>query len=229
MNSPLFFSLLIAHVVGDFYLQNNRMCADKMERNVGGWALYVHCLLIGIVSWLAVFSWDAWPIILMIVLSHFLIDALKPVAEKMFPRHELSVFVTDQILHIAVILTLAFVYGNFKCVPISLVPDNYPMILLAFLIGIKPANILIKLTLKSYNVDVPTENNDIKNAGGLIGSLERILTIILVILGQYEAIGFIIAAKSILRFKDTDTAKTEYVLTGTLLSFGIAMLCGLMV
>ena len=49
-----------------------------------------------------------------------------------------------------------------------------------------------------------------------------------VVIGQYEAIGFIIAAKSILRFKDTDTAKTEYVLAGTFLSFGIALLCGLM-
>lgn len=46
--------------------------------------------------------------------------------------------------------------------------------------------------------------------------------------GQFEAIGFIVAAKSILRFKDTDTAKTEYVLAGTFLSFGIAILCGLM-
>ena len=46
-------------------------------------------------------------------------------------------------------------------------------------------------------------------------------------IGQYGAIGFIVAAKSLLRFKETDTAKTEYVLAGTLLSFGIATLCGL--
>ena len=45
--------------------------------------------------------------------------------------------------------------------------------------------------------------------------------------GQYEAIGLLVAAKSILRFKDTDTAKTEYVLAGTFLSFAIAILCGL--
>ncbi len=67
-----------------------------------------------------------------------------------------------------------------------------------------------------------------KNAGALIGLLERLLTIMFVILGEYGAIGFIIAAKSILRFKDTDTAKTEYVLAGTFLSFGIAIACGLL-
>lgn len=48
-------------------------------------------------------------------------------------------------------------------------------------------------------------------------------------LRQFEAIGFIVAAKSLLRFKETDTAKTEYVLAGTFLSFGIAIACGLMV
>ena len=55
------------------------------------------------------------------------------------------------------------------------------------------------------------------------------LAMVFVLIGQYEAVGFIIAAKSLLRFKETDTAKTEYVLAGTLLSFGIATVFGLMV
>ena len=43
--------------------------------------------------------------------------------------------------------------------------------------------------------------------------------------GLYQSIiGFCI----VMAFKDTDTAKTEYVLAGTFLSFGIALLCGLM-
>lgn len=50
-----------------------------------------------------------------------------------------------------------------------------------------------------------------------------------VIIGKLEVIGFMIAAKSILRYKDTNTIKTEYVLIGTMLSFGIAMLCGLVI
>lgn len=50
-----------------------------------------------------------------------------------------------------------------------------------------------------------------------------------VLIGQYEAIGFIIVARSLLRFKDTDTAKTEYVLARILLSFGIALVCSLAV
>lgn len=61
--------------------------------------------------------------------------------------------------------------------------------------------------------------------------MERWLTIIFVVLGQYEAIGFLLAAKSILRFSETNKGdeKSEYVLTGTLLSLTIAVGLGLLV
>jgi hypothetical protein len=49
----------------------------------------------------------------------------------------------------------------------------------------------------------------------------------LIAVNQFAAVGFIIAAKSILRFRDTDIAKTEYLLIGSLLSFGIAILLGI--
>lgn len=95
------------------------------------------------------------------------------------------------------------------------------------LICLKPANIIIKLVLDEYKIGLSSDCQEIKNAGALIGDLERILTLVFVILGKYEAVGFLIAAKSILRFRDTHTAKTEYVLAGTFLSFGIAILCGI--
>ena len=54
-----------------------------------------------------------------------------------------------------------------------------------------------------------------------------------IITNHFEAIGFLLAAKSIFRFGDLKEAKdrklTEYVLIGTLLSFGIAILAGLVV
>ena len=53
-----------------------------------------------------------------------------------------------------------------------------------------------------------------------------VLTLVFVLLGQYEAVGFIIAAKSLLRFAEGDKAKSEYVLIGTLLSFSMAIFVG---
>jgi len=63
----------------------------------------------------------------------------------------------------------------------------------------------------------------------LIGIIERFLVLTFVILNQFEAVGFLIAAKSILRFKDDNTIKTEYVLIGTMLSFGIAIALGIII
>jgi len=45
--------------------------------------------------------------------------------------------------------------------------------------------------------------------------------------GKYEAVGLIIAAKSILRFNETQ--KTEYVLVGTSLSISIAVFVGILI
>lgn len=39
----------------------------------------------------------------------------------------------------------------------------------------------------------------------------------------------LIAAKSILRYRSDETLKSEYVLIGTLLSFGIAVIAGIVV
>ena len=62
--------------------------------------------------------------------------------------------------------------------------------------------------------------------------LERLFVFSFVILGKWEAIGFLLAAKSVFRFGDLRKAKdrklTEYILIGTLLSFGISIGVGLL-
>ena len=68
----------------------------------------------------------------------------------------------------------------------------------------------------------------LKWAGTWIGYLERLIILTFVLRDQYEAIGLLIAAKSLLRFRDTDDARpqTEYVLIGTLASVAGALLAG---
>ncbi|WP_139822890.1 hypothetical protein [Massilibacteroides vaginae] len=81
--------------------------------------------------------------------------------------------------------------------------------------------------MSTLNLFVTEDNkNDIERAGRWIGTLERIMAMGFVLLQQYTAIGFIITAKSVLRYNDRETGKTEYVLIGTLLSFGSALLIG---
>lgn len=227
MNEVAFISLITAHIVGDFYLQNDKYCRQKEEKKVKSCFLYIHSIIIGGISWMLIPSKNFWIYALIIAISHLVIDALKT-----YCSSGLKSFALDQIAHIAVIAIIAYIYKPVAQTPIQII-DCYhsfsaPMLLLGLLICFKPANIIIKIILKNYDVGEATSCSNIKNAGALIGNLERILTIIFVILGQYEAIGFIVAAKSLLRFKDTDTAKTEYVLAGTFLSFGIAIICGIL-
>jgi hypothetical protein len=64
--------------------------------------------------------------------------------------------------------------------------------------------------------------------GRAVGSLERALTLTLVLLGEYAAVGWIIAAKSLARFKQLEDREfAEYFLVGTLASFLLALLTGL--
>lgn len=63
--------------------------------------------------------------------------------------------------------------------------------------------------------------------GRAIGSLERALALTLVLLGEYGAVGWIIAAKSLARFKALEEREfAEYFLIGTLASLLLAVLVG---
>ena len=219
MNSWLLLSLLMAHVIGDFYLQSDKYCKRKEESKLKSPFLYVHSTIIGLLSWAFVPTVDFWVYALLILVTHLMIDAVKSyMCKGLWP------FLADQIAHIVILCFIAHQY-----VPLCHLHISIPTFVFAILCCLKPTNILIKLILERYKIGETESCKSMKNAGALIGNLERILTLVFVLIGQYEAVGFIIAAKSVLRFKDTDTAKTEYVLGGTLLSFGIATFAGLMV
>jgi hypothetical protein len=77
--------------------------------------------------------------------------------------------------------------------------------------------------------------DDDRNAGAIeiargrtIGSLERAIALTLVLLGQYAALGLIVAAKSVARFKALEDREfAEYFLIGTLASLLLALAGGL--
>ena len=93
-----------------------------------------------------------------------------------------------------------------------------------------PAGKAIGKITESLRKEISTAES-LSNAGTYIGILERILVLIFVLIGQYGAIGFLIAAKSLLRVSregdENARKKTEYVLIGTLLSFTVAVVTGL--
>lgn len=221
----LFLCLWFAHLVADFVLQTGETCKDKKERHWKSPHHYVHALIVFGLSWLV--SWDAcfWWCALIISVAHFGLDMWKSYRED-----KVIWFTLDQVAHILVIIGVAFAWV--RCHDWSLpfgVELWHVAAAVAILVCWKPANIFIKLMLKHYSVNMPADKENGFNAGALIGTIERWLILIFVCMQRYDALGLLIAAKSIIRFSEKDTAKTEYVLAGTLLSIFIAMLAGMMV
>ena len=64
--------------------------------------------------------------------------------------------------------------------------------------------------------------------GATIGILERLVVVSLVLAGQAAAIGLVVAAKTLARFKQLDDRRfAEYYLLGTLASVAVALITGL--
>lgn len=225
----LFLCLVLAHLVADFVLQNNKVCIDKAEKKWKCWYHYAHALIVFGLAWLVSWSWDFLWCALIIGATHFAIDMWKS-----YRKNNVVWFTVDQLLHIAVMAGVALmVHGSWLRVsdwsmPMDISVKNVALAI-AIIVCWKPANIFIKLMLKHYSVNMPEEKAGGFNAGALIGDIERWLILTFVLMQHYEALGLLIAAKSIIRFSEKDTEKTEYVLAGTLMSIFIAVLAGMMV
>lgn len=109
------------------------------------------------------------------------------------------------------------------------------VLLFGFLLVINESNILLRYLFNVFGLEPMGKAGDQTdekeyNTGRLIGILERIFVFIFVLLAQYTAIGFILAAKGVARFQDFKSRTfAEYVLIGTLLSTLLAMAVGYMI
>ncbi|SHF48764.1 hypothetical protein SAMN05443144_10968 [Fodinibius roseus] len=101
------------------------------------------------------------------------------------------------------------------------------------LLVINEMNIVLRYVLKIMGIEsLGMQEDKVRDEeysmGRLIGLLERIFIFIFVLLNQYSAIGFILAAKGVTRFNNfkDDRPFAEYVLIGTLLSTLLALIIG---
>ena len=237
-------SLLLAHVISDFYCQTDQSCKEKSEWKCGAWI--AHCGWVLVLSFLAIFTPNHWfgalIAALVIMSTHLIVDILKVKYENRSREknqdekgESIWPFVIDQVLHIVVIfatpIILFRVCQDYHCWTEEIDTTIF-LIILAFIVVAKPSNTFVRLCLKSAKINVgdDSESDDKFHSGKIIGTCERFLILTFVLLSQYEAIGFLVAATSILRFGSTkESEKSEYVLAGTLLSIAIALVLGLIV
>lgn len=150
-------------------------------------------------------------------------------------ENKTSWFLIDQALHLISLFILWYLWFQ-PTIPFTEIlnqPDLW--IFAAALVFITiVSGIVIKVLLEKWTEALAKEEDDsLNSAGKYIGILERLFVFTFIMTGNWGAIGFLIAAKSVFRFGDLRESKnrklTEYILIGTLLSFGIAIATGLAV
>lgn len=234
--SPLLL-LLLAHILGDFVLQRSAWIDERYEKHFFSKRLYAHAAIHGALSLtilclLATPSWGLLGFAVIIGATHFVIDLLKSYT----PPGRVSWFAIDQLLHIIVIalvwLDISDQWSLLAHAAELAVNGEMLLILTGYFIVIWPFSVVIELVCKTWARDI-SEIGSLANAGKRIGQLERFLVLTFILVDQFAAIGFLLAAKSILRFGDTKEPNhrkiNEYVLVGTMTSFAITIAFGILI
>ncbi|WP_179352493.1 DUF3307 domain-containing protein [Winogradskyella vidalii] len=223
--------LVLAHLIGDFFLQPNQWVKHKEKKKLKSVWLYVHVAVHLALMLLLVWDLTYTALILSVGGAHLIIDALK----LSFQRKKIKryLFFIDQLLHLGAIIGLTLLLYS-SAFEFQINWDAKSLLLVTCLLFLStPTAIIMKVIFSKWNISKLTKGNEsLKDAGKYIGILERLLVFIFIVVGHWEAVGFLITAKSVFRFGDLTASKerklTEYILIGTLISFGIAIIVSLL-
>jgi hypothetical protein len=218
--------LILAHLVGDFLLQSKKWVDKKEQRKGQSVILYLHALIHGLLVLL--FLWDItyWTMALTVTLLHGAIDIIKLYAQR--ESSKTRWFLIDQALHLVSIIAVWMIWTkpDIDFLELVLNPDIW-IFATALLFITAVSGVIVQVLMTNWSKALNEESNEsLPNAGKYIGILERLFVFVFIITGNWGGIGFLLAAKSVFRFGDLKESKsrmlTEYILIGTLLSFGIA-------
>jgi hypothetical protein len=215
--------LLVAHLVADFPLQPDWMIRRKRHPAI----LALHVLVVVAVAVLALGGWPT-DVLLILLGTHLVMDAVKVY----LLGDSLGSFALDQIVHLLVILGLAAAFpdtaaqGWWARLPGQLAAAYMAGLCLlgGAIASLMVGAIVIHKATAPFTRQVSADIPGLDRGGTYIGWLERALVMLLILIGQPAGVGFLITAKSILRFGDVrDSSQrklTEYIIIGTFMSFG---------
>lgn len=218
--------VILAHLIGDFLLQPSSWVSHKEQFKISSKYFYLHILVHFALLQLLVGQMSFLPYAVTLAAIHGLIDIIKLYRQR--PDNRLYWFIGDQFAHAVSIGIIGMLYTN-VIFDNEVLGFHFWIILTGIVFLGKPASVLIRTLISKWTPESPEHaTHSLQDAGKYIGILERLFIFGFILSGHFEAVGFLLAAKSIFRFGDLKEARdrrlTEYVLIGTLLSFGLAML-----
>ena len=201
----------------------------------------LHAGIQGALIYLFTGWWTCWTLPLIVAVTHCLIDLWK-----LYRPDTLLYFILDQSLHL---LVLAGLWWWFQAprheavLEVARSPPSKPPALwitaAAYIFVIWPSAFLLGYLTRRWRAVIERRAAEtpgsptLSEAGRWIGIFERLLVLTFILTNHFEGIGFLIAAKSILRFGEIKRRRqpggeTEYILIGTLMSFSVSILAGLL-
>lgn len=237
-----------------------RFSKEKRDRWIGNIRhMSIHLVII-IVLYVLLFGYTKYPIrifiitTLGIVVSHMVIDVIKSELKARGKLRDkvrgLTLFIADQFLHVLLIILItarfradvitSAIHTLYKSYPNNLdTIDKFLVVCIIVIITTFAVGTLIKMLFEDNQELEPLDqlegNNEsydkgMKHGGLLIGYMERLFIMLVVAIGQPSMVGFVLATKTIVRFKKLDKdVFAEYFIIGTLISFLFALIGGLLI
>lgn len=190
-------ALLLAHLVGDFILQWDKLSRWKSEQLAG---VFVHGTIVTLATLFVTVLIDPgwWPWAVFVGVSHTLIDGIElPIRSRLNNRKKgssaLVLFLIDQSIHLAIIVFSLLVSGKLSN-PILmdglvLASSDHPVLtfLLAYAFLTMPAWIIIKFLVHGLlNGSAP--DFSLKPESKYLGMFERGIIATMILLGQFVLI-----------------------------------------
>jgi hypothetical protein len=238
--SETFLVLFTAHLLADFAFQPDALVRRKRQP----FFFLLHVALVGLSAALLLGA-AAIPLLALLMAGHAATDAVKMT----FFKDNLVGFSIDQGVHLAMLGALAWFYP--EAAAQGWIGHADPSVTRAYLRGlclvsgtlasVQFGAVLIRKAVAGFTQEIARDLEraagagadasnieGLKNGGYYIGCLERALVFLLILIAQPTGVGFLITAKSILRFGDIKESihqkRTEYVIIGSFMSFGWAIL-----
>lgn len=208
-------ALLFAHALADFVLQPARMAVAKHRVPV----LLAHGAVVLAAAVAATGSLH--PALLVLSVLHVATDYAKVRLGRGFAG-----FIADQAVHLATLIAIAatvpllWAGGLWSAQPVLAAVFA---LLAGAILAVRAGGFAIGQLMQPWAEVITLDG--LPGGGRAIGHLERGLIFLMVLGGMAEGIGFLIAAKSVLRFGTVreESRLSEYVIIGTLASFAWAL------
>lgn len=210
--------LISAYIIVDFFSQ-----LDWLVNRI-----IISAIINGCFAYILCAQWSIWYVPVFIAFLHLIVKVIQKKLNSTWP-----IFLLFHALHFIFIVMIVFII-----LPI-VKPFNYlilPVIYLkiitiisGFVFTVYMSGNFIEKIVSPIAPKSDPSLSGLQDGGKMIGQLERTLILMLILFNMPAGIGFLVAAKSILRFGEASKYKTfaEYALIGTFWSYGIAIFFGM--